>query len=344
MLLGILLLFLLGSCQKETLFGEQVENHFFLESDGAFLPVFVEGNTSSKTFIIFLHGGPGGSAIGYNDYGAFDEIEKDFAVVYWDQRCAGSAQGNCDKMALNVDAHVRDTELLLNLLKHRYGNDLSFFLMGHSWGGTLALSYLIKNNNQFNINGSIIVDGPHRLSNYKNYVDEILNHYGSEQIAAGNNAKKWEAILAELPTLDGNSIAGIGKTNKLAYKAQVLMQKVDSVNTAHLSAAKGLGILFSSVNSVFSNLTNNIVTSNAMAEELLYFDITDELSKIKIPMALYWGKFDFVVPPVYAELICDKLSSPEKELFVFSKSDHSPMIEEVALFNEIVISFVSKYR
>ena len=185
-----------SSCQKEVLITTNAAHQFFLESEGAFLPIFVEGNTASKTFVIFLHGGPGGSAINYNDYDLFDEIEQEYAIVYWDQRCAGSAQGNCQKSSLTIAAHVKDTELLISLLQQRYGNDSSFFLMGHSWGGTLALSYLLKGNNQDNIRACIIVDGIPNFTNYHEKAGGLINHYGNQQIGLGNNTAKWEMLLA----------------------------------------------------------------------------------------------------------------------------------------------------
>ena len=62
-----------GSCQKEEItLSDNAKDHFFLKSDGAEMPVWVEGNTESKTLVIFLHGGPGGSSIGYNELGIFD--------------------------------------------------------------------------------------------------------------------------------------------------------------------------------------------------------------------------------------------------------------------------------
>lgn len=343
-LLSLSFIFWCSSCQKEVLISTDAEHQFFLESDGAFLPVFVDGNTASKTFVIFLHGGPGGSAINYNDYDLFDEIERDYAVVYWDQRCAGSAQGNCQKSSLTIAAHVRDTELLIALLKHRYGDDSSFFLMGHSWGGTLALSYLLTNNNQDYIRACIIVDGMPNFTNYHEKVTALINHHGNQQIELGKQASKWEKLLDETSSLDQHTIEGIGRLNQLTYKAESLMQQVDSISTPSLSPGKGLGVLFSSPQNLFSSLSNNLVSGNAMAEELIAFNITDELPQLSLPMAMYWGKYDFVVPLDYGQTIHEKISATEKELYVFSQSGHSPMFQEQALFNSKVKAFLKLHR
>ena len=82
------------SCQKEEIsISENAADRFFLRSDKASMPVRVYGNTASKTFLIIVHGGPGGDDVVYrNDY-VIQNLEPKFAVVYWDQRNSGASQG-----------------------------------------------------------------------------------------------------------------------------------------------------------------------------------------------------------------------------------------------------------
>lgn len=55
----ISLITLLSACKKE---GFYQGDHFFVKNAGAEMPVYVKGNIQSGTFILFLHGGPGGNA------------------------------------------------------------------------------------------------------------------------------------------------------------------------------------------------------------------------------------------------------------------------------------------
>ena len=172
------IIILLGSCQKEQFSNsENAKDHFFLKNEGAEMPVWVEGNTNSKTFVIFLHGGPGGSSIGYNELGVFDYLEQNYAVVYWDQRCAGAAQGNCNPDNLNVARYTEDLDQLITVLRYRYGNDIGIFLLGDSWGGTLATAFITTGNLQEKIKGTIITVGVHNFPLFMEEKQKMLNFY-----------------------------------------------------------------------------------------------------------------------------------------------------------------------
>ena len=83
-----LLLGLLGAagCQTEG-------DYFFLERDGAVMPIWVRGNVDSRTLLLMVHGGPGDSAQWYIESQAFKALEARYGVAYWDQRGAGTSQG-----------------------------------------------------------------------------------------------------------------------------------------------------------------------------------------------------------------------------------------------------------
>ena len=53
------------------------------------MPVLVEGNVDSGVIVLWVHGGPGGTAIGFqNDEFCSAQLEPKYAVAYWDQRAA----------------------------------------------------------------------------------------------------------------------------------------------------------------------------------------------------------------------------------------------------------------
>jgi len=56
------------SCNKnDEAIGTNVSDLLWLENKGAQMQILVEGNTASKTFILLLHGGPGGNSGAYNE-------------------------------------------------------------------------------------------------------------------------------------------------------------------------------------------------------------------------------------------------------------------------------------
>ncbi len=150
--------FLFHSCEKTEMWNEAGET-FFLKSEGAVMPVWVTGNTGSGTFIIVNHGGPGNtSGYEFHKTRSFRDLEEDYALVYWDQRMAGMAKGDPNTGDLTILQHVLDLEKLVTIIRDRYIPQ-SLFMLGHSWGGGLAIEYLGRNQNQTLFNGWIDVDG-----------------------------------------------------------------------------------------------------------------------------------------------------------------------------------------
>jgi pimeloyl-ACP methyl ester carboxylesterase len=90
-LLSFFMVFLiLTSCQREKItLGTDVYDTFYVENAGASMHVLVAGNTAVKTFIVFVHGGPGISSLFYRTDYIRKNIEDKYAIVYWDQRNAG---------------------------------------------------------------------------------------------------------------------------------------------------------------------------------------------------------------------------------------------------------------
>lgn len=330
----------LQSCKKDNLLEISAEHHFFLENGGAILPVLVQGNTTSNTYIIMLHGGPGDSGI--NDFGKtgiFSELESDYAMVYYDQRCAGTSQGNCDPQELKVSDFVEDLDKLILTLEHRYGVDSKFFLMGHSWGATLALDYLVHGSQRSKIRACIQSNGSHNIPMLSVQQKESLIHYATQQIALGNETANWQELLNEVqdadPTLEEDRINILQWT----YKSEEMLLAVDSVAPA-AAISIGLGDVFGNY---FSTLTNAAATDNHFLLDLFSYDISSELNQIETPTALYWGKFDLVHPVAMVEDIYSLIGTTDKEICYFNRSFHTPMSTEQLLYQQKVKTFVDEW-
>ena len=101
--------------------------------------VTITGVHSTDPVLLFLHGGPGNSAMGYSDRFT-GELQKHFIVVQWDQRESGkTALLNGTNQPLSVALMERDVVEMINYLRARFSQS-KIFLMGHSWGGFLSLT------------------------------------------------------------------------------------------------------------------------------------------------------------------------------------------------------------
>jgi len=172
----LLISLLFFSCSKNSeddLLSKHTEQHFILESKTSVLPVEVNGNTQSKTFIIFSHTGK------YDHYfynlicnneverlkSKLKSLQENVAIVYWVQRCSNGTNKTFCEEENTLKANEQDLDFLVQTLKLRYGQDISVFLLGHGWGATLALSYLANQSYDHSlIKGNLVLGGTHNAS------------------------------------------------------------------------------------------------------------------------------------------------------------------------------------
>jgi proline iminopeptidase len=87
--------------------------------------------------IVILHGGPGLD----HTYllPQMNSLATKFQLIYYDQRATGKSSGIVDSASITPDQFVEDLETLRKALGIERMN-----LLGHSWGGLLAMHYGIK--------------------------------------------------------------------------------------------------------------------------------------------------------------------------------------------------------
>ncbi len=339
---GLLLTLILFACQEKISLGEDVRDRFFIEVDNALLPVTVKGNTASKTMLIVLHGGPGGNASVYEEFSLFEQIEASSAVVYFDQRCSGSSQGNCNIASLEMVDYLSDIDLLIEILEARYGEDNSLFLLGHSWGGSLAANYVLSAERQAKLNGCFIVDGIHDFSQYIDQVRQMTNIVGQSQIDQDLNSEIWKEHIEELEALTDGEPSDISTANQIANQLEQLLP--DSLSNADIKINDIVNYYFFSSYELFAATSNVIGANLGLFDEYSQFDISGDLSNVTLPIASYVGKFDFVAPPYYAEEIRDSVQSSFVDYEFFELSGHSPMINEKIKFNHKVNAFIKLHK
>lgn len=326
-------LFFISGCQKESITQSgMAEDHFFLKSGNQHMPVTVGGNVDSKKFLIIIHGGPGGNAIVYRENFVKNEVEKEMAIVYWDQRFSGNSQGN--NGGTDIKDFRKDIKSLLLLLKAKYGSDKQFYLLGHSWGGFLAPYFLVDNANQDLVKGWIQVGGAHNYRLNDSLTREMLLHYGKIEIANGRNTSEWEKIVnwCNNNGFEGNKNAG--ELNAFAYKAEEMIGEVIKPESGNDVREMQQAIFL-------AQWSNGISTNIRKIDDPTYANPnSDQLKKIKIPTLLMWGKYDFVVPPDLALDVEANSGSLDVTKIIYLYSGHSPMSNERVKFWKDLINWV----
>ena len=333
------------SCQRQSDAPGNINDHFYLRIDGANLPVQVEGNLASGAMIILLHGGPGGDANSYNEASRTfsDAMEKEFAMVYYDQRGSGSSSGRYRKNEfLTVDQHVIDLKLLIVALKERFGDDNKVFLMGHSWGGTLGTAYLLAPGLEETVDGWIEVDGAHNFDGTPE-IKEYFATVGDEMLSNGISTDFWNEALDFIATMNDDNGTDISKLNQYGYEAEGVLGR-DGFLTGEDASADFRNMKYFSKHDGKTASSNLFFTSSGfgMFDEVTNVDFTDRLNEIELPTLLLWGKYDMVVPPTLGRQALVNLGTPDedKKLILFETSGHSPMINQPMAFSEQVIIWV----
>ncbi len=348
----IFFLLILGStCTKESLFDDDTKINLWLSHEGADMPITIEGNTNSKTFLIFLHGGPGGSSQVFNTYFTpfSDKIEKDHAVVYWDQRNSGLSRGEWNPEKITLEQHIEDLDQVIELIKFKFGDDSTLFLAGHSWGAYLGQAYLMNPQRQAKVNAWINIDG---LSNRNQNIKDALikiRELANEQIAIQIETEDWTTLLLQVQTeIDKNIQIYDRETENIIFS---FIRRAENIVFESNILTFDFG---SSFQSTYRNnahpflLSANKRTLSLMIPQMYEFDTTLDLrlSNISIPSLFLYGKFDVRTPALQADYVMNLISTDDadKDLVILETSDHSSIGNQPEILAQEIISWMERYR
>lgn len=262
--------------------------------------------------LICLHGGPGAT----HDYFAPLEnlVHTGRRVILYDQLGWGNSEHVNDPSLWNVDLFVEEVGVVCRALGLE-----RVHVLGHSWGGMLAMEYALRQPN------------------------------GLASLILADTTASVPQMIAETSRL----------ISELPSEVQQAIQKHESQGTTDSPEYEAACWLFSSrhagghiqpkpqwVEEAFEKLDDNEVylkmwgPSEFCATGLLRdWDITDRLAEIRVPTLVLAGRFDEATPAL-AETIHRGI--PGSERVIFEESAHFPHIEETERYLEVVSDFLGR--
>lgn len=118
--------------------------------------------------LLLLNGGPGATHEYFECFESFLPKEG-IEFIYYDQLGCGNSDNPKDTAMWDLPRFVEEVEQVRKALNLDNNN---FYLLGHSWGGILALEYAIKY--QQHLKGLVISNMMSSCPDYGKYADEVL--------------------------------------------------------------------------------------------------------------------------------------------------------------------------
>lgn len=258
-----------------------------------------------KTLVI-LHGGPGMNLTYFFPH--LETLSKMYRLLFYDQRACGKSLGSTK--SLTVNTFVKDLEGIRKAFNLDTMN-----LLGHSWGGLLALYYGIVHPEKVN---SLI------LVNAALVTAEVL-------------AKQYKKRETRLTDEDRTALEKIVQSTGFAHKTpQAIKALFTILEGTNFYDRRLVNKFFLEYNEKAAK--NALFINEVMQKDILQHDIRESLSRIDCPTLIIHGDYD-TVPVKVAYEICELIKG--SRCVILRNCGHYPFIESPKEFFRIVKEFLA---
>ena len=274
----------------------------------------VGNNPSVK--LLLLHGGPGGT---HEYFEAFDDYFPDAGIEYYFYDQLGSAysdQPDAPEL-LEVPRFVEEVEQVRKGLALDQGN---FFLLGHSWGGILALEYALKY--QQHLKGLIISNMMASIPAYNDYANAVI-----------------------MPALDQEALAEIKRLEaEKKYDDPRYMELLMSHHYTRHVLRMPPDQWPEPVNRMFEHLNQAVYipmqgpSELGASGKLVEWDRTADLSKISVPTLVIGARHD-TMDPAHMEWMSQQVKTGR--YLHCPNGSHMSMYDDQKTYVEGIIRFLS---
>jgi proline iminopeptidase len=270
-----------------------------------------------KIKLLLLNGGPGATHEYFECFENFLPAEG-IEIIYYDQLGCGNSDNPNDVALWDLARYVEEVEQVRKALNLDASN---FYMLGHSWGGILAMEYALKY--QKNMKGLIISNMMSSCPEYGKYADEVL-------------AKQMDPkVLAEL-----NQIEAAKDFTNPRYM-ELLIPNFYEKHILRFPAKDWP----EPVNRSFAKMNQSLYVSMqgpsefGISGKLEKWDRKADLKNITIPTLVIGAKYDTMDPKHMEEM--SKLVQNGTYLFC-PKGSHMDFYDDQKVYFEGLIPFLKK--
>jgi pimeloyl-ACP methyl ester carboxylesterase len=237
---------------------------------------------------------------------------------------------------------VEDLKKVIEVLKFRYGQGISLFLLGHSFGGLLTADFITTPGYQDMIKGVIDVDGSHNYPMNDTLTRQALLKEGTYQISQKRNVTAWLPIIGYCERHKGNfSLEESQQLETYATQAENYIDSLKHINIVNLVLKYSIpdNIPLTAV------LCNFLYSEDSdFNKELASTQFSSLLNIVTIPVLVLWGKYDFTCPQALGEDFYNRINSTDKRFAISPVSGHNMIFQDKKFFCDEVNSFVLNHK
>ena len=268
--------------------------------------------------LLLLHGGPGATHeyfLSCDSYLPAAGIE----YHYYDQLGSGLSSVPHDASLWTIERFVDEVEQVRQALGLGAEN---FFLLGHSWGGVLAIEYALKY--QRHLKGLIISNMMSSIAAYNDYARDVLM------------PPMDQAALAEIKAFEAS-----GDTDNPRYEELLMAQHYEH-HVLRLPAAQWPEPVVRS----FAHINKEIYVPLQGPSELgasgllLDWDRTPDLGEITVPALVIGAEYD-TMDPQYLRQMASALGAGE--YWHCPRGSHMAMYDDQEAYFEGLIAFLHRH-
>lgn len=292
--------------------------------------LMIRGHDRQAPVLLFLEGGPGGTALGAMRASG-GGLEEDFVVAVWDQRGTGKSVPALEPTStLTVEQMVDDTLEVTDYLRDRFDQE-KIYLVGSSWGttlGVLAVQQAPERYHAFVGSGQMVDQQETDQRMYAETLDWAQRTGDTDfaQRLRDNGPPPYTDMLAYPDALSTNPEYrdfphGADYNPASAYPVSLFVPEYTL--TEQVRAMGGI-----------------IDTFAVLYPQLQDIDFRRDVPVLDVPVFVVEGAYESPGRSDLAVEWFEALDAPEKELVVFANSGHTPHLDEPSAFHQFMTGTV----
>lgn len=292
--------------------------------------LMIRGRHAHAPVMLFLEGGPGGSALGRMRRSA-EPLEEHFVVVTWDQRGTGKSYPALDPVAtMTPEQMTSDTIEVIDHLRQRFGQD-RIYVVGSSWGSTIGVLTAQQRPDAV----AALVGTGQMVDQFE--TDELMYAENLAQAQrTGDHARVQRLQAAGPPPY----------TDPLDY-LEALAGNPEWMGFAHGEdynpASEYPMAFFVAEYTLIEQLRGMAGLAETYAvlyPQLADVDFRRDVPRLEVPVFLIQGAHEADGRAVLAREWYDGLRAPHKQWITLDKSGHTPPYDEPGRFAQILADVV----